>query len=233
MQMALDRYPGHPSPGFPDWTIPHYQRLNWHYPTARYFNSGVMFVRADAASQRLFDQWHRRWRDFQAATGKIDDQPSLNTAIEVANVEVGVLPVRYNAMVRVKERYRWRARVLHFFTRDYDTDEGTEYHSLIHRVEAGEPISAAEIRTAISRRVPLVEPWSLRRYLHAGGFLSAWRLWRAGAEKRLVRQAQESQVDITSMAGKLLSQPIPPVPCTRRAITTHQQRGQFRASHPQ
>ncbi|HSV12666.1 MAG TPA: putative nucleotide-diphospho-sugar transferase [Tepidisphaeraceae bacterium] len=193
LQMALDRFPEAPEPVFPQWVKPLYETMGWRCPTPRYFNSGVMFVKADAAAERVFDEWHRRWRAYAEKTGRQNDQPALNSAIDATGTAVGVLPVAYNAMVQVKENFRRGARLLHFFADRYGADEGTEYQKLIQRAQAGDALSFADIQQSMSRRWPLVEPWSVRRHLVAGSFAGAWRTWRSGeARKHAARAKSEA-----------------------------------------
>jgi hypothetical protein len=116
--------------------------------------------------------------------GKQNDQPALNSAIEATDVRVGILPTAYNAMVQVRESFRHGARLLHFFADRYGTDEGTEYQRLIQRAEAGDEITFAEIKSAMRRRWPLVEPWSVRRHLAAGSYWGAWQSWRDAHGRR-------------------------------------------------
>lgn len=177
LQMALDRSLQYPKPCFPDWLDPHYEQLGWACPTSRYYNSGVMMVRANEAARQLFEEWHRRWREF-LVTGLHYDQPALNSSIDSLGVSVGILPIRYNAMVRVDEAFRWKARVLHFFAEGSRVDEGTEYGRLITAVISGRTLTAEAVRQAVSRRWPLVEADAVRRHLKIGSFQGAWFYYR-------------------------------------------------------
>ena len=177
LAMAEDRFPRHPKPEFPDWVIPLYKQLGWECPTRQYFNSGVMVVRNNADSQRLFENWHERWKTYHKQTGKTHDQPALNSVIHSLNIPVETLPLKFNAMVRVDELYRWQAHVLHFFAEKYALDAGTEYENLVARVQAGEFVSGMDIDQAMRKRVPLVEPDSAMRCLKAGNPLLAMQGW--------------------------------------------------------
>jgi len=187
LQMALDPMRNQADHNFPNWVIPHYQRLGWRWPTARYFNSGVMFVRQGVSSEKLFEDWHHRWQEFFGATGKTNDQPALNSAINAGDFPVATLSVRYNAMVRANESYRWGARLLHFFADQYnaESDSGSEYQKLINRLGADENVTFAQIQAAMTRWLPLVEPRSWRRHLKAGNPLGAlWSWYNGGPRKR-------------------------------------------------
>jgi hypothetical protein len=183
LQMVADRFLHHPKPGFPDWVRPLYQQMGWE-PTRHYFNAGVIFVRNDGDAGRLFEQWHDRWQAFVRATGRMNDQPALNSAIEACGVSVAHLPLRYNAMVKVRERYRWRARTLHFFIDQAAVDEGTAYGSLLARAERGPLPTFDDISRGMRCRRPLVDPWSVKRQIAAGDALGLLgRLCRWGRRK--------------------------------------------------
>jgi hypothetical protein len=183
LQMTLDRSPQYPKPCFPDWIVPHYEQLGWEWPTARYYNSGVMLVRADEASRQLFEEWHRRWQEF-LALGLHYDQPALNSSIHQLKLTVGCLPVQYNAMVRVNEAFRWKARVLHFFVEGNTTDHDTEYGRLINAVTSGRTLTSETVQKAVRRRWPLVEADGVRRHLKIGSFRGAWLCCRKHSQAK-------------------------------------------------
>jgi hypothetical protein len=76
--------------------------------------------------------------------------------------------MRYNAMVRVCERFRWGARTLHFFVDRETVDPATEYGRLLARAGQGPVPTPDEIGRAMRRRRPLVDAWSVKRQLIAG-----------------------------------------------------------------
>ena len=170
LQMATDRFLHHPKPGFPDWVRPLYEQMGWE-PTRHYFNAGVLFVRNDGDAGRFFEQWHHRWQAFVRATGRMNDQPALNSSIEASGVTVARLPLRYNAMVKVREHYRWRARTIHFFVDEAVVDEGTAYGSLLAQVGRGAVPTSDDIQRGMRRRRPLIDPWSVKRQLVAGDLI--------------------------------------------------------------
>ena len=56
-----------------------------------HFNSGVLLWRRNAATQTVFQQWHREWLRFQK-----HDQLALMRAIDLAQMPVVTLPATYN-----------------------------------------------------------------------------------------------------------------------------------------
>lgn len=167
VQLALDRTPGVAEPCFPVWFAPQFEQLGWPWPTSHYYNSGVMIVRADTASEALFDEWHRRWRRFLSC-GMYYDQPALNSSIHALETPVGLLPVPYNAMVRVEDSFRQGAKVLHFFAEGHYKNasgnaKGTKYMRLIAAAAAGHRLTAKQISEVVHAAGPLVEAGEVRR----------------------------------------------------------------------
>ncbi len=167
IQLAPDRTPGIAEPCFPVWYAPQFERFGWPWPTAHYYNSGVMLVRADQASEKLFEEWHRRWRQF-LSSGLCYDQPALNSSIHVLGTPVGLLPASYNAMVRVDDSLRQGAKVLHFFSEGYHISaggnaKGTQYMQLIAAAASGHRLKEEQVYEAVQTAEPLVAAGEGRR----------------------------------------------------------------------
>ncbi len=175
LQMTLNRVETRPIIGFPNNMIAHYQALGWEWPTPRYFNSGVIFVKAGTESERLFEEWHRRWR-LSLSLGLHQDQPALNSSLAALQVPVGRLPVSYNAMVCVDEALRRRAKILHFFAEGHNLEPDVEYARLVAAARAGQRLTPERIQAAMNRRWPLVHPTSIRRQLQVGNWGEAGKL---------------------------------------------------------
>ena len=173
--MVQDQHEGHAYPGFPDWLIPHFQRLGWSWPTVSYYNSGVIVVPDDVNTHRLFVEWHERWAEF-SRLGMLYDQPALNYAIQRLETPVRELPQKFNAMVRVDERYRRDAVILHFFYTAPD-DPKSGYTRLLRDIAEKRALSGREVVERMTRREALYNPDSVRRQLHAGNFVGAAILW--------------------------------------------------------
>ncbi len=167
IQLAPDRTPGIAEPCFPVWFAPQFEQFGWPWPTAHYYNSGVMLVRADQASEKLFEEWHRRWRQFLSC-GLYYDQPALNSSIHALETPVGLLPPPYNAMVRVQDSLRQGAKVLHFFSEGHYNSaggnaKGTQYMQLIAAAASGHRLRAEQIYEAVQTAEPLVAAGEVRR----------------------------------------------------------------------
>ena len=173
--LVQDQYEGHAYPGFPDWLVPHFERLGWSWPTAKYYNSGVMVVPDDPSIHRLFEEWHVRWRESRR-NGLWYDQPALNYAIECVGISVRELTQKFNAMVRVDERYRREAVILHLFYGEAD-DPNSEYTRLLRDVLERQNLSGKQVVDRMSIRGALCNPDSIRRQLRAMNFAGAARIW--------------------------------------------------------
>jgi len=76
--------------------------------------------------------------------------------------------------------------VHYFFWEGYKAaspDAGTEYTRLIAAAASGQRLSAEEIRSAVTRRLPLVDPEAVRRHLLIGSLRGAWRSYRRRSKK--------------------------------------------------
>lgn len=115
---ALDRNAGCPSHNCSrSWTEPLYHKLNWKFPPKRYYNSGVMYFNDTEAARRLGDLWHQEWIKSSSAAGEYRDQPSLNHCLDVSDLRVRTLSIRYNAVVDVAPVFFHHAKILHFYAR--------------------------------------------------------------------------------------------------------------------
>lgn len=166
IQLALDRAPGVSDPCFPVWFAPQFDLFGWPWPTTCYYNSGVMIVRADTASEELFEEWHHRWRQFLSC-GLYYDQPALNSSIHALAMPVGLLQASYNAMVRVDDSLRQGAKVLHFFSEGHygnaaNNAKGTQYMQLIAAAASGQRLWAERISEAVQTAEPLVAAGEVR-----------------------------------------------------------------------
>lgn len=162
--MALDRNRGNPAPHFPGHAASLYDRLGWNWPVP-YFNSGVMAVRNNDNSRTLFHEWHLRWMATEEL-GVVLDQPALNSAIDFTNVNVKRLGVEYNAMIDADPTFAKHAKVLHFYTRGGQPEQGTLLARLMRSLDDGNPLDFDQIRQCRKRGHPWgtpYEPWRLIR----------------------------------------------------------------------
>ena len=91
-------------------------RMGWPRTFPFYANGGLQFYRQCAGVERFYEAWHQLWLDGVNATGRLKDQPSLNTAIGESGVRVARLPEKYNLQLRAGHRGVSTALVWHFWT---------------------------------------------------------------------------------------------------------------------
>lgn len=170
---AYDRAYEAPEPHAP---LPHIQRdmdvFKWHAPQDGYFNAGVIYCRDTANTRAMWKLWSQRWHEYHRVIGKHFDQPSFNSVLHDFRRHVGVLPVKFNAIV---EPCPWHARdaaVLHFLAGW--THQGSCIvllldHLLEHYKLTGE-IDDGMIERCVRSNHPWVGRGSARRYWHTGHY---------------------------------------------------------------
>jgi Nucleotide-diphospho-sugar transferase len=185
---AYDRVAQHPEPHIPHWWKPLYRKLGWVYPPERYLNNGVMYLRDTPAVHELSRDWHRRWRASVVA-GCANDQPAFNAAAHELGIQVGILPVPYNAMVTVAPRFARGARILHFYASEFPSRERADTlleYLVAHRRATG-TVDFEAIARARRRNYPWMVTEGIRRNLETGHYLDAAYL----AAKRGIRAARD------------------------------------------
>ncbi len=79
------------------------------------FNSGVMFVKDDEKAHRFFETWHKNWIISNSKGFHVDQLPLLKTNIELGQV-IEEIPGEFNCQIRCSVEYLTRAKILHTFT---------------------------------------------------------------------------------------------------------------------
>lgn len=102
-------------PHYPEWVKPYYEQFGWSFSEHGYFNGGVLFMRDSERARAFGELWHERWNRFRSVTGKLLDQPSLNSSIGMDGLDVRAFPISYNAMVDVNPRWCRGAFVIHYY----------------------------------------------------------------------------------------------------------------------
>jgi len=111
--------PNHSGTGSPD-EIPRiestvFKSLNWPYPS-NYVNGGVLYVSDHDDTYLLFDIWHKKWLASFKKTGRHNDQPSLNSALDESGVNFKWIDHRYNAQVHARPHTAWGAAIWHIYS---------------------------------------------------------------------------------------------------------------------
>jgi len=90
-------------------------RMSWPASFPFYANGGLQFYQQGNGAERFYDAWHRLWLEGVRVTGRLRDQPSLNTAITESGVRVTRLPERYNLQLQAGHWGVSSALVWHFW----------------------------------------------------------------------------------------------------------------------
>jgi hypothetical protein len=91
------------------------RRMGWPGVFPFYANGGLQFYRQCTGTERFYEAWHRLWLDGVNATGRLRDQPSLNTAISESGVKASRLPEKFNLQLQAGHRGVSAALVWHFW----------------------------------------------------------------------------------------------------------------------
>lgn len=89
--------------------LTNYDKLNY------YINSGVMFVKDDDLTHKIFKEWHSNWLK-SSKIGINSDQPSLAKAIIDNNLQVHILNGNWNCQI-TENGLKWlkEAKIIHYF----------------------------------------------------------------------------------------------------------------------
>lgn len=91
------------------------ESMGWPRTFEFYANGGLQFYQPCAGVERFYEAWHRLWFDGVKATGRLRDQPSLNTAIRESGIRITRLPEQYNLQLRAVQYGVSSALVWHFW----------------------------------------------------------------------------------------------------------------------
>ena len=90
-------------------------RMGWPRSFPFYANGGLQFYQSCVGTERFYAKWHSLWLAGVKATGRLRDQPSLNTAILESGVRVARLPEKYNLQLRASRAGVSTALIWHFW----------------------------------------------------------------------------------------------------------------------
>ncbi len=170
-----------------------FETMGWPSNFQTYVNSGFFFIKRCPRVRELFAAWHKLWLTGASATGRLRDQPSLNSAILLSAVELTVLPSTFNAQLAKSWNCSSQAVVWHFYASE--GDGGNSFGSL---VKAANNLSLSHLRPLISRAVAMPAPWpnlgwfarclAARVELRGSASREEW-LWLHGRRKDALRFA--------------------------------------------
>ena len=79
------------------------------------FNSGVLYVKDDEIAHRFFKTWHENWLYSNSKGYHVDQLPLLKTNIELGQL-IEEIPGEYNCQIRCSIQFLTRAKILHTFS---------------------------------------------------------------------------------------------------------------------
>jgi hypothetical protein len=161
--------------------------LGWEFPSDRYFNGGVIFVRDTSAAHNFYTHWNRRWQQ-TLSLGIPQDQFSLNSVIAAGIATTAILADRDNWVTYSLAMLRGRARIFHFWTSCYGETMPTD--TLLGHLIAWFQRHGTLDETAIASAARDNFPWmsvGVKRLLASGRYVRAAAI--AGPEiKRRIRR---------------------------------------------
>lgn len=90
------------------------QAMGWeHGPT--YFNGGVVLYRDSPGAHRFATEWHARWQASVERTGRLRDQPALNSALVASGAITATLPHAWNAQFIARWKAYHGAIIWHYY----------------------------------------------------------------------------------------------------------------------
>ena len=159
---------------FPGFLVPHFQKLDWEYPTDRYFNSGVIWVAEREVRGAFFEEWEKAYGEFRKSGAQID-QGAFNHVIDSGRFQVCLLNKEWNAFVGSSEKVRKSASILHFFSSSagYET---SNYKRIVDDLAGGRIRSAEQVIERLTAKVPLLYGYTIQRCADAGDWRSVFSL---------------------------------------------------------
>ena len=129
-------------PFFSKWDRRQYEALGWELPAHGSVNGGVIFWRETEGAYRVAERYRTRWLESSEKTGRHNDQPALNRALEDAGAEIGILDDRFNAMETYHPGNLRNARIWHFMNSGGAGRPVTRWHEAVFSDSPVPPASA-------------------------------------------------------------------------------------------
>jgi len=177
-------------------------RMGWPRSFPFYANGGLQFYQPCIGTERFYERWHSLWLQGVEATGRLRDQPSLNTAISESCVSVTRLPEKFNLQLRATKCGVSTALVWHFWAAIELEDSA--FRRLL---EAAPAVSLSELDRRVRRVIARPYPYPNQDFLGrrigrkieqaqtVSTFERTWltdrkaalRFWAGGVRARLAR----------------------------------------------
>jgi hypothetical protein len=169
--------------------------LNWKFWRGLYLNAGVIYLADTADAHSFAAQYLAAWTEFKAVTGGVREQPAFNRAIALTTTRVEVLPSSYNAQISTNAMTLRGAKIVHYFTGQFDRSVETVAHTIGRRLRAEGMLDVAAIRAAITSGHPWTRIDSYRKAIASGQYRDIARVALDRARKRRASQKPTQTAD--------------------------------------
>jgi hypothetical protein len=150
--------------------------LGWAMHPRPYLNSGVIYFTDGDAARALGDQYRLSWMEFVRVIGQANDQLAFNRAIDVSEAKLAVLPLCYNAQITMNAMALRGAKILHFFSGNFDDSVETIAHTTAKKLKTDGVLDTAAIRSTLASGNPWTRIDSYRKAVAAGCYSQIGRV---------------------------------------------------------
>ncbi|HZK80500.1 MAG TPA: hypothetical protein VFC46_05515 [Humisphaera sp.] len=150
--------------------------LGWTFGARQYLNSGVIYFADSAAARTIGDQYLAAWTQFQQVIGRANEEVAFNRAVEMAGANLVILPWSYNAQISMNVLTLRGAKIIHFFTGDFEASIETIAHTVAKRLKHNGELDVAAIRSAIQSGNPWTQIDSYRKAIATRSYSSIGKI---------------------------------------------------------
>lgn len=168
------------------WVAEVYAKLNWTYDAPRYYNSGVVFYRDTPAAHAFSASWHAAWQQ-SCAIVCAKDQPAFNAVVPSYASHIGILPMRYNAMIAEHVHAIRDAAVLHFWVASKNRAYLFVLMALLEGYRQTGQVDMQLLHQTIRSGYAWTDPYYIKAQWHSGHAIKALQALGVKTMRRLNR----------------------------------------------
>lgn len=150
----------------PEFETKPFVALGWAIPDGPYYNSGIMIVRSANAAQNLFSKWHELWK-VASSKGHFKDQPPLNLTVRKVDIDVKLLPPRYNFLIGMYQGGAYLPHIVHVSTTNFEQRNDTIFHDLIRSIHSGNTLKNESIEVISKSGYYWTDRKSIKNVMHS------------------------------------------------------------------
>jgi|688.fasta_scaffold241724_1 hypothetical protein len=128
--------------------------MNWATWKSQYINGGLIYYSGSEKSHNLGKLWHSNWLASFSKTGSPKDQPALNAALASLNPSFNLLPIRFNAQIKINSLCALNAVIWHYYS-SFDSPPITHVEALINQASNG----FSSFKDDVVRIAKMETPW--------------------------------------------------------------------------